>query len=139
MRGTREARFFVDENDLALAKGLALLRPDVVHPGHPNLPEIPLGSLDTEWLPIVGERRLLVITRDKKIRRRPGELLMWCSHSVRGFALTGTTSQNTWASATVIIRRWDDIERVTAERPQGPWLVSLTGGMREVDLRCPDV
>ena len=35
------ARFFVDENDLALGKALAELHDDVVFPGHPDLPEVP--------------------------------------------------------------------------------------------------
>lgn len=37
------ARYFVDENDLALAKALAERYADVVYPGHPDLPEVPGG------------------------------------------------------------------------------------------------
>ena len=40
------ASFFVDENDLALGKRLAELHEGVVFPGHPDIPEIPRGSLD---------------------------------------------------------------------------------------------
>jgi hypothetical protein len=39
-------RFFVDENDIALGKALATTNPEVVYPGHPDLPEVPRGSLD---------------------------------------------------------------------------------------------
>lgn len=35
------ARFFVDENDLALGKSLAEQHGDVVFPGHEDLPEVP--------------------------------------------------------------------------------------------------
>jgi len=56
--------FFVDENDLALGKRLAELHAGVVYPGHPDVPELPRGALDDEWLPIVGANRLVVITRD---------------------------------------------------------------------------
>lgn len=67
------ARYFVDETDLALGKALAQANRDVLYPGHPHIPEIPRQALDDEWLPVVGERRLVVITRDKKIRYRPVE------------------------------------------------------------------
>ena len=71
------ARFFVDENDLPLGKALAAARGDVVYPGHEELPEVPRGTLDDDWLPIVGERRLVAITRDQHIRYRPAEKLAW--------------------------------------------------------------
>ena len=67
------ARFFVDENDLALGRSLALARRDVLHPGHPRLPEIPLGTADAQWLPIVGGLGLVVITRDKSSARYASE------------------------------------------------------------------
>jgi len=91
-------------------------------------------TADEVWLPIVGTKRLVVITRDKKIRRRPVERRAWHDHHVRGFALTGKTSQSTWDSLRIIARRWDDIETMVRARPDGPWMVSLTGGMREITL-----
>jgi uncharacterized protein with PIN domain len=65
------ARFFVDENDLGLARLLAADRSDVVYPGSHLLPDVPLGTPDDEWLEVIGQRGLVVITRDKRIRRRP--------------------------------------------------------------------
>ncbi len=89
------ARFFVDENDLALGKALAEQHGDVVYPGHVGFPEVPRQTLDDDWLPIIGDRRLVVITRDKRIRYRPAEKRAWIAHSVRGFVLTGRKSQTT--------------------------------------------
>jgi PIN like domain len=71
------ARFFVDENDLALGKALAQHNADVVFPGHRDLPEIVRGVADDEWLPTVGARRLVVITRDQRIRYRAVKKWMW--------------------------------------------------------------
>lgn len=133
-RSSAPPRFFVDENDLALGAALATARADVVHPGHKKLPEVPRRTPDETWLPIVGDRRLVVITRDKKIRRRPVERRAWFEHAVRGFALTGKTSQSTWDSLRIIARKWDEIEEMVETRPDGPWMVSLTGGMREIEL-----
>jgi hypothetical protein len=136
MAGGKEVapRYFADETDLALGKALAIARADVVHPGHPQLPEVPLGTYDEDWLPIVGPKHLVVITRDAKIRRKPVEKAAWCTHGVRGFALTGKTSQSTWDSLRILARRWDEIEEIITERVVGPWMYSVTGGMREIDL-----
>lgn len=133
-RSSAPPRFFVDENDLALGYALAAARPDVVHPGHRKLPEVPRRTPDEVWLPVVGRRRLVVITRDQQIRRRPVERRAWYRHEVRGFVLTGKTSQNTWDSLRIIARRWDDLEQMVEERSAGPWMVSLTGDMREIPL-----
>jgi hypothetical protein len=127
-------RFFADETDLALARALAAARPDVVYPGHPKLPEVPRQTLDPVWLPIICKRRLVVISRDKHIRRRPVEKAAWRQNGVRGFVLTGKTSQSTWDSLRIIARHWDDIEALISGRPLGPWMISVTGGMREIDL-----
>ena len=89
------ARFFVDENDLALGKALREIHDDVVYPGHVELPEIPRGALDDEWLPVVASLHLVVITRDQRIRYRPVEKRLWVEHNVRGFVLTGQRSQST--------------------------------------------
>jgi hypothetical protein len=78
------ARFFVDENDLALGKALAAAHGGVLYPGHPELPEVPRQTPDDVWLPIIGARGLVVITRDKRIRYRPVEKRAWLTHGVRG-------------------------------------------------------
>ncbi len=88
-------RFFVDENDLALGKALAERHDDIFYPGHPDLAEVPRGSLDDDWLPMIGRKSLVVITRDQRIRYRPVEKRMWVVHGVRGFVLTGRRSQTT--------------------------------------------
>jgi len=99
------ARFFVDENDLALGKALAEEHGNVVYPGHPDLPEVPRGALDDEWLPVIGAKRLIVITRDRKIRYRSAEKLAWIEHQVRGFVLTGKKIQTTADSRAVLARQ----------------------------------
>ena len=122
------ARFFVDENDLALAKALAATHGDVVHPGHPDLPEVPRGALDDEWLPVIGAKRLVVITRDRRIRYRPAEKLAWVDRGVRGFVLTGKKSQRTVDSLEILERHWPAIEALVDDEPEGPWMRSVTEG-----------
>ena len=98
------ARFFVDENDLALGKALAEQHGDVVYPGHVGFPEVPRQTLDDDWLPIIGERRLVVITRDKRIRYRPAEKRAWIAHGVRGSCSRAGRARRpptAWQSSTV--------------------------------------
>lgn len=129
------AKFFVDENDLALGKALAEDHGDVVYPGHPDLLEVPRGALDDEWLPVVGARRLVVITRDRRIRCRPAEKLAWIEHGVRGFVLTGKSSQTTAESQAILDRHWSTIESLIGDEPDGPWMRSVTEvGIRRIDL-----
>lgn len=120
------ARFFVDENDLALGRALDAEHGDVVYPGHPDLPEVPRGALDDDWLPVVAEKRLVVITRDKKIRYRPAEKRAWVEHGVRGFVLTGKKSQTTADSKAILDRHWPTIEAALDDEPDGPWMRSVT-------------
>ncbi|MGD9996096.1 MAG: hypothetical protein AB7L17_08100 [Ilumatobacteraceae bacterium] len=129
------ARFFVDENDLALGKALTEAHDGVVYPGHPDLPEVPRQTPDDVWLPIIGARRLVVITRDKRIRYRPVERRAWLIHLVRGFVLTGTGSQSTAESVAILERHWPTIVAVVETNPQGPWMQAVTsGGLRPIEL-----
>jgi len=130
------ARFFIDENDLALGRSLALARKDVLHPGHVRLPDVPLGMPDAQWLPIVGELGLVVITRDKKIRSRPAEAELVIAAGIRGFVLTSAGDLSTWDTLSVLVRQWDALERHLAAHPSGPWLAALTSqGVRPLRIR----
>jgi len=130
------ARFFVDENDLALGRSLALARKDVLHPGHRRLPEVPLGIPDAEWLPIVGNLGLVVITRDKRIRSRPAEAELVVAAGIRGFVLTSAGDLSTWDTLTLLVRQWDALERYLVEHPNGPWLAAVTNqGVRPLRIR----
>jgi hypothetical protein len=129
------ARFFVDENDLALGKVLAEHHGDVVFPGHADLPEVPRGALDDEWLPVIAARRLVVITRDQRIRYRPVEKRVWVEHRVRGFVLTGRKSQSTADSLSVLEQQWARIEAIVTNEPDGPWMYAVTSAdLRRIDL-----
>lgn len=85
---------------------------------------------------VVGQRNLVVITRDRRIRPRPVEKRMWIQHQVRGFVLTGTASQTTDQSMDVLNKHWERIESTAQSRTQGPWMYAVThAGPREIKLR----
>jgi len=130
------ARFFIDENDLALGRSLALARKDALHPGHVRLPDVPLGTPDAEWLPIIGKLGLVVITRDKKIRSRPAEAELVIAAGIRGFVLTSASDLSAWDTLSLLVRQWDALERHLSENSSGPWLAALTSqGVRPLRIR----
>lgn len=129
------AIFFADETDLALAKLLNQEYGGVVHPGHAQLPEVPRGTDDTEWLKVVGARSLIVITRDRGIQEKPLERQAWRDHLVRGFVLTGWLSQRTNTSFSTLASNWSEIMKLVTDGRPGPWMFSVDSqGLREVAL-----
>ena len=126
--------WFMDENSLGPAKALQHVRGDITWPGAPGGP-VPAGATDTEWLPIVGAARLVVLTRDKTIRPRRGARRALRDHGVRACFSTGGGNLNLFEQLRLWLRWWDQIEElVTSEEP--PWLASVTStGVRIFDRR----
>ena len=113
-------RFYVDESAAGLGLALAAARKDTVHVGHPLIPECPRGALDTEWIPAVAKRDLIVITRDKKLRTKPVEVQALWEHRLRVFNIGGKTDLSTWEWLARVVRHWDRMEEILSERPRGP-------------------
>ena len=104
-------RYFADENALGLAKILLRGRDDIVHPGHPLLPEVPRGTPDLTWLRVVGRLDLIVLTRERRIRTRPVELFT---------------------------RLEPRLNRLAVKLGPGPWAVAMRPtGVWELRLRDP--
>lgn len=118
-------RLFVDESALGVGKALAIARRDVVHTGHPLIPQVPLGALDTVWIPEVAKRGLAVIARDRRIRTKPAELQLLRDHGLRVLWISGKKDLSNWDYLVRLVRRWDDIERRLDERGPGPWFMAI--------------
>lgn len=130
-------RFFVDENLLPVGRALAAVRIDVAHPDHRRLPEVPAGTPDEDWLQIVGAFGLVAITRDRRIRRRPGQRAQLLQHGARVIALGGKQSLTQWEWLELVVRQWSRIDAST-DRP-GPWVQSLTaGGLADLPTTASD-
>jgi len=128
-------RLFVDESALGLGKALAIARRDVIHTGHPLIPEVPCGALDDEWIPRVAKRGLAVIARDKRIRTKPVEVAALKKYGVRVFWIAGKRDLATWDYLVRIVRRWRDIDEALASRGPGPWFIAINeNGLKELSL-----
>ncbi|HEU4658482.1 MAG TPA: hypothetical protein VFR97_13195 [Capillimicrobium sp.] len=126
-------RFYVDESALGLGKALEAARKDTIHAGHKLIPECPLGALDTEWIPEVAARGLIVIARDRRIRTKPQELERFREAGLRVFWIAGKQDMPTWGWLTRLVRHWERIERTVEERGDGPWFYAVNeGGLSEI-------
>ena len=77
--------------------------------------EFPHGTPDPEWLSEVGRRGWLVVSRDKRIRYRPGEKQAIVENRVGCFCLTQTTNPTRWQFLKLIVSTLDEMERLFAE------------------------
>jgi hypothetical protein len=118
-------RFFVDESALGVGKALAIARNDLVHTAHPLVPEIPLGTLDPDWIPRVAKRDFAVIARDRHIRTKPAELALLHAHGLRVFWIAGKHDLTSWGYLVRLVKRWTDIEEAVATRGAGPWFLAV--------------
>lgn len=129
--------YFTDENTLGLGKLLRRSgRDDVVYPGHEDLPEVPLGTLDPDWMPIVAERGLVVLTRDKHIRTRPAELRIYLEHGIRSVWIGAKQDLGPRDQLDLFLKHEDRLRREIIKRGPGPWALAMSAtGIRPLHLR----
>jgi hypothetical protein len=113
--------YFTDENTLGLGKLLRRAgREDVVYLGHEALPEIPFGTPDLEWMPAVADRRLIVVTRDRRIRSRPAERRAFWEHGIRSVWIGAKQHLGPREQVELILRHEERLQREITEHGAGP-------------------
>ena len=110
-----------------VAHALNLVRDDVrwledIYPGRSRVP-------DTEWLRDAGTNGWLVISRDKKIRTRPGERQAIQQHGVGCFILSQRQPLNRWGYLKLLARCLDDMQRTFA-RTTRPFVFAVDSQAR---------
>lgn len=132
-----KAVYFTDENTLGLGKLLERSgRDDVVYPGHPGLPQVPLGTPDVDWMPVIARRELLVITRDRRIRTRPAELAVYSEFGIRSVWIGTKRDLGPRDQLELFLRHEDRLRREMVKRGPGPWALAMSSsGLRPLVLR----
>ena len=140
MTPATQLAYFADENALGLGKLLTRNgRTDIAYPGHPEIPEVPLGTLDLDWMPAVSARRLIVLTRDRRIRTRPAELAAFREHGIRAVFIGGKRDLGPHDQLTLFLTHETRLHRHSIKLGGGPWALSLTAtGVREIPLHDRD-
>jgi hypothetical protein len=127
----RRVTFYLDADvPVAVRRAIAGCRSDVLHAGEPGAPAV--NTKDPDWLTVAGRERWVVISRDKRIRRRVAEVQAVMDHGVRLFVLTSAGNLSRWDTLDLLVRRWPDIA-AAAEKNPGPFICSVTrSGLRGV-------
>lgn len=111
-------------------------RDDIVYPGHELLPEVLPGAEDLDWMPIVAELGWIVLTRDRRIRSRPAELLTYREHGVRSVWIGGKHDHSPGELADIFTRHEVRLLRLATKLGAGPWALTMTPtGVRELRIR----
>jgi hypothetical protein len=135
-----EHSYFMDENALGLAKLLRRRgRTDVLHPGHEELPDVPLGTADLAWMPVAAQRGLMVVTRDRRIRTRPAELRAYWALGIRSVWLGTKRDLAPRDQLELFLKHEERLRREAIKLGDGPWAVAMNEvGVRPLQLRRPD-
>jgi PIN like domain len=132
--------YFTDENTLGLGKLLRREgRDDVVYPGHEQLPEVPIGTPDLDWMPIIARQHLIVVTRDRRIRTRPAELRAYWEHGIRSLWIGAKQDLGPPQQVELFLAHEERLQREITKRGPGPWALAMSpSGVRPLNLREPD-
>lgn len=116
-----DARFFVDEDLSGLGLALMRLRRDVVLGGRPPA-SLVFPKDDPDWIPVVAQLGLIVITNDRHIRTRPGEADTALQFGLRCVHLRPRVKNPTqWDFLLQLTGHWSHVEALQAAT--GPiWL-----------------
>jgi len=92
------------------------------------------GQPDVGWLPAIGNRGWVLLTKDKDIRRRPLEIEAILNAHIRAFVLTATELGRE-EQAGIFLRAMPKIHRI-CRRP-GPFIYNITrmGNFAELSRR----
>jgi len=125
--------FFFDNNlSQRLAKAMDLLEQEerIIHLQDEFQPD----AKDEDWLEFVGKNRMILITRDKKIKRRAAELRALKNYKVGAFILGGQ-NPGIWQIVKQIINNWLRIKDL-ASKTRVPFIfkVPLRGKIERLQL-----
>lgn len=124
-------KFIFDEGlGHRLAKGLRLTGKNVEH----VLDNFPRGTPDVEWLNYVGENKLILVTKDKAIRRKPNEKALLLEYNIVAFYLGGSEKSG-HDILKQLVNAWDKMEAQAKQQLKkkiaGAFIVRPKGGKIE--------
>ena len=87
------------------------------------------------WLRAIGDRRWILLTKDKNIRRRPLEVEAIINAGVRAFVLTATELRGV-EQAEIFVKAMPRIVRICRQR--GPFIFNITriGRLAQISNRA---
>ncbi len=124
---------FIDRSiPKSVAEALKLVRPGDVMWLEDAFPH---DATDEAWLPVAGRERWIVVTRDKKVRSRPGQRELIRKHGVGCFILAQKRPLTRWDYLKLLTATLDEMERIDSKstRPY-LFLVGAAASVRQIPL-----
>ena len=89
---------------------------------------------DEEWLPVVGKKGWIVLTRDKNIRRKPNELKAFKQNRVKAIVLASGQASAA-DTADLVVKFYAKLMRkLQNTKPPAMFTITLTGTISAVKL-----
>lgn len=139
-----QVRFYVDADLLGLTKIICSIRSDFTYPGDPGAvikrrerPPCIITSTaaqDPTWIPRVAAEGRLIVTRDRHIQQRLGEINAIRDHGAKMVNLASDDARDPWGQLEVFMTRWREIERLVDVAGPSIHVVSRRGQLRQIDL-----
>lgn len=131
----RSPEWYFDEDVIGVAKVLAAAKVAVTWPGddgkrtsqrlsQPPGPVPASGLPDEEWIPVVAQAGLPIVTRDRRILERTNEVNAVVAARGRMFAITSPGAQNLWDQVRVIAGQWSQM--LARRVDDGPYIYAIT-------------
>lgn len=89
---------------------------------------------DVHWLPVIGERQWILLTKDKNIRKNQLEIDAILNAGVRAFVVTATNLHRDVMSA-LLLRAMPKIVRICQRRGSFIYNITATGIVSEISTR----
>jgi PIN like domain len=90
---------------------------------------------DDAWMGIVGPRKWIVLSQDRKFHKLQAELLAIKQHSIRCFYMP-MARENRWTSLCHIAWRWEKIQQI-ARSQTPPFIYEMKGNRQFYKIRLP--
>jgi predicted nuclease of predicted toxin-antitoxin system len=105
--------FFIDNNlSKYLSDGMKGFGEHVEH----LTERFPPSAEDPEWLKYVGEKGLVLVTRDERLRWRPAEIRAFVQYGVRAFILGGK-NRTRCQLIQQVVRNWPRMKELANTTP----------------------
>ncbi len=92
------------------------------------------AAKDPSWIPRVAAEGWLIVTRDRHIQQRLGEINAVRNNGAKMINMASDDSRDAWGQLEVFMSRWREIERLADA--DGPFIYVITrrGKPRRIDL-----
>lgn len=120
-------RFFFDNNlGKQLSDGMKMFGEDTMHLKE----EFDEGADDEDWIPVIGDRGDILVTRDDHIRRNPRQRQLLVQHKVGAFFLGGK-KLNRCDLIRQIVRNWPRMKEL-ADTTAKPFTFRVPRGGKKI-------